>query len=65
MAEHMLNITTGDHPLSEAAKKRVEESLKKTLLEELRKEHPRMGGDADAAVGVGGHANVSSMRARE
>jgi hypothetical protein len=58
-------IETGEYHLSEAAKKRVNESLKKVLMEELAKEHPTLGGsDAHAAVGIGGHANVSSSRLR-
>ena len=57
-------IETGEHHLSEAAKKRVHESLKKVLMEELHKEHPTLGGDATAAVGVGGHANIGSALRR-
>lgn len=61
-----LKIDTGERHLSEAAKRRVHEALKKALLEELEKEHPTMGGhDATAAVGVGGHANISSARLKE
>jgi hypothetical protein len=60
MPEHQLNVTGTDKPLSEAAKKRVAESLKKTLLEELAKERHTVGGrEASAAEGVGGHANIT------
>jgi hypothetical protein len=56
-------IETGEYHLSDAAKKRVNENLKKVLMEELAKEHPKLGGSAaTAAVGVGGHANISSAR---
>jgi hypothetical protein len=66
MAEHQLNITTGGKPLTEEAKKRVTESLKKALQDELGKDHPTLGGnEASAAEGVGGHANVTrAERAR-
>jgi hypothetical protein len=60
VAEHQLNITTGGKPLSDEAKKRVTESLKKALQEELAKEHHTLGGnEATAAEGVGGHANIT------
>lgn len=63
MADHQLNVTTGDAHLSESAKKRITESLKKTLEEELAKEHKTMGGtSAPADIGIGGHANVTTKR---
>jgi hypothetical protein len=58
-----LKIESGEHHLSEAAKKRVSESLKKTLADELAKEHSTLGGSgANAAIGVGGHANVTTVK---
>jgi hypothetical protein len=63
MASHQLNVTTGDKALSEAAKKRITETLKKSLQEELAKEHHTLGGgQAHAAEGVGGHANITRDR---
>ena len=65
MPDHQLNITTGEKELSEAGKKRVTETLRKALQEELAKEHHTMGGsEAAAAEGVGGHANITRSAAK-
>ena len=50
MAEGHVHVTVDDKPVSSETSRRVQENLKKTLQEELAKEHPTVGGAGSPAI---------------
>lgn len=58
-----VHVTVNDKPLSEDAEKRVQQSLKKTLQEEIAREGKTVGGTATPLVS--GHAKWSVEKERE